>query len=368
MSSILRYLGCAVALTVVAVATVFVLQEKPISASPAAHHESSGKIDSRSLPYVHGKISPGRQAQKARPETQRAAAAPDPSGAAIPVTYGEMQRRVQQKLEAMESRAESSPSRQEKEGDAQAEQDVSRTSGAKEAADSASAAPSPRADEAKANAPVLSVHPFSFGETASGAPAANPVDSLQIAGGAAQPVLSPATYAAASEPERKLPKGDTVRDRETDAKKPDTSSAAKTLPPVVEPTRDKPLPPSSAAAAQPQKASAFVPKREEPRPQSFDRVVTSAQFVMDGSLIKLVLQGNAPMVGHCFQLHDPERVVLDLSGTWRIQIPRVPSNRLIQSVRLGRHENKTRLVFDLKNPGRSALVPVNRNALELHVR
>jgi hypothetical protein len=109
-------------------------------------------------------------------------------------------------------------------------------------------------------------------------------------------------------------------------------------------------------------------KRDDARPQSFDRIVTSAQFVMDGSLIKLVLKGNAPMVGHCFQLHDPERVVLDLAGKWRIQIPRVPSNRLIQAVRLGQHENKTRLVFDLKNPGKSALVPVNRNALELHVR
>ncbi|MBR4423730.1 MAG: hypothetical protein IKS68_05850, partial [Mailhella sp.] len=160
MSSILRYLGCAVALTVVAVAIVFVLQEKPISASPAAHHESSGKIDACALPYVHGKISPGRQPQKARPETQRAAVSPDPSGTADPVTYGEMQRRAQQKLETTESRAESSPSKQEKENAAQDEQDVSRTRGAKEAADPAIAAASPREADAKANAPILPVHPF----------------------------------------------------------------------------------------------------------------------------------------------------------------------------------------------------------------
>lgn len=108
-------------------------------------------------------------------------------------------------------------------------------------------------------------------------------------------------------------------------------------------------------------------EKEESSPR-YERVVTSAKFSMQGSQIKLVLQGNAPMVGHYFTLADPDRVVLDLAGNWDIEVPRVPSNRLIQSVRVGQHDDKTRIVFDMKTTGRIALVPLNRNSLELRIQ
>ena len=109
----------------------------------------------------------------------------------------------------------------------------------------------------------------------------------------------------------------------------------------------------------------LVTEKAAPR---YDRVVTSAKFAMKGSLIKLVLKGNAPMVGHYYVLEEPDRVVLDLAGNWHIELPKVPSNRLIASVRVGQHEDKTRLVFDMKNTGRVALVPLNRNSLELRIK
>ena len=99
-----------------------------------------------------------------------------------------------------------------------------------------------------------------------------------------------------------------------------------------------------------------------------DRAVTSAAFSLNGSTIRLTLKGNAPMVGHYFRLKDPERIVLDLAGNWDISVPPVPSNRLIRSVRTGHHEDKTRLVFDMKMEGKAALVPINRNSLELSVK
>ena len=108
-----------------------------------------------------------------------------------------------------------------------------------------------------------------------------------------------------------------------------------------------------------------VPQKAQPR---YERVVTSAKFSMKGSLIKLVLQGNAPMVGHCSILGNPDRVVLDLAGNWELEAPRVPSNRLVQAVRVGQHEDKTRIVLDMKTMGKVALVPVNRNALELSIQ
>lgn len=99
-----------------------------------------------------------------------------------------------------------------------------------------------------------------------------------------------------------------------------------------------------------------------------ERIITSARFSMQGSQIKLVLQGNAPMVGHYFPLKEPERIVLDLAGHWKIAMPNVPANRLIQAVRVGQHDDKTRIVFDMKTPGKAALVPLNRNALELRIQ
>lgn len=100
----------------------------------------------------------------------------------------------------------------------------------------------------------------------------------------------------------------------------------------------------------------------------YERVVTSAKYAMKGSLIKLVLRGNAPMVGNFYVLTEPDRVVLDLAGNWEIDLPKVPSNRLIAAARVGQHDDKTRLVFDMKNTGKVALVPLNRNALELRIQ
>ena len=102
--------------------------------------------------------------------------------------------------------------------------------------------------------------------------------------------------------------------------------------------------------------------------KTYDRVVTSAKFSMKGSLIKLTLRGNSPMIGHFYVLESPDRVVLDLAGNWQIEVPKVPSNRLIGAVRVGQHEDKTRLVFDMKTVGKAALVPLNRNALELRIQ
>lgn len=108
-------------------------------------------------------------------------------------------------------------------------------------------------------------------------------------------------------------------------------------------------------------------KAEKAEPQ-YERVVTSARFAMQGSQIKLILQGNAPMVGHYFSLENPDRIVLDLAGNWEVQVPKVPSNRLIRAVRVGHHDDKTRIVFDMKTQGKAALVPLDRNALELRIQ
>ena len=125
---------------------------------------------------------------------------------------------------------------------------------------------------------------------------------------------------------------------------------------------------ASKAPAEVRVASASGDTASKKAQPKYERVVTSAKFSMKGSQIKLILQGNAPMVGHCSTLGNPDRVVLDLAGNWELEVPRVPSNRLVQAVRVGQHEDKTRIVLDMKTMGRVALVPVNRNALELSIQ
>ena len=141
------------------------------------------------------------------------------------------------------------------------------------------------------------------------------------------------------------------------------SSAEEVAPKQAEVPSAKAAPEQASAASQ----SSAENASEDKKPQ-YERVVTSARFSMQGSQIKLVLQGNAPMVGHYFTLAEPDRVVLDLAGNWDVAVPRVPSNRLIEAVRVGQHDDKTRIVFDMKTQGKVALVPLNRNSLELRIQ
>ncbi len=218
---------------------------------------------------------------------------------------------------------------------------------------------------------TMTVRPFSFDDSSEGHPVQFSVDAETVrsaAGGPGTAMLAPAAEKTAQEGGSAAVRREQAERAPAAAPQKDSADAARTRKPAAAEKKPAPAPraekPKGNAA---DRALADI-KGQKNASQPFDRVVTSARFVMEGSLIKLVLRGNSPMVGHFSQLKDPERVVLDLAGSWNIQVPRVPSNRLIQAVRLGRHDDKTRLVFDLKTEGKAALVPLTRNSLELHIR
>ncbi len=231
---------------------------------------------------------------------------------------------------------------------------------------------------------TLTVRPFSFDDKGEGHPVQFSADAEAVrsaAGSSAQDLLAPAAQSApqAAEAAAKPAAPDREAAAKPAASKPETRKTVKMDEKLGPDSRNKKAgreekkaaPAQAGAAAGREKAAdrALADIRDQKDDsQPFDRVVTSARYVMEGSLIKLVLRGNSPMVGHFSQLRGPERVVLDLAGTWKIQLPKVPSNRLIQAVRIGHHADKTRLVFDLKTPGKAALVPLTRNSLELHIR
>jgi len=97
--------------------------------------------------------------------------------------------------------------------------------------------------------------------------------------------------------------------------------------------------------------------------------VTSATLTMDGELVTLRLTGSDALAGRAFILKDPYRVVLDLEGNWKIQPPRVPSNRMVRTLRVGEQGGNTRLVFDMRvRPGNAGLTQINAHTLELKIR
>ncbi|MCH5276509.1 MAG: AMIN domain-containing protein [Desulfovibrionaceae bacterium] len=99
------------------------------------------------------------------------------------------------------------------------------------------------------------------------------------------------------------------------------------------------------------------------------RVVTGAVLTMDGDVVTLKLQGNDAMRGKAFMLTEPDRVVLDLEGDWKMEVPRVPSNRMVKALRTGRQGAATRLVFDMRvKPVKVDVTKPGASSLELTIR
>ena len=183
---------------------------------------------------------------------------------------------------------------------------------------------------------------------------------------------SPQPAAAKAETEKPLPEAKKPAVKKAEAEKAAPRKAEVRKAEARKPQGAKPRVSAVEAALADARSGRLAPVEdilmEDDPAKTYDRVVTSARFSMKGSLIKLTLRGNSPMIGHFYVLEGPDRVVLDLAGNWKIDVPKVPSNRLIGAVRVGQHEDKTRLVFDMKTVGKAALVPLNRNALELRIQ
>jgi hypothetical protein len=81
------------------------------------------------------------------------------------------------------------------------------------------------------------------------------------------------------------------------------------------------------------------------------------------------LTGVSALKGKAFALREPDRVVLDLDGSWGVSLAKTPANGLIKSVRAGSQGANTRLVFDLYNAPKSfKLVHIEPRTLELQMR
>lgn len=148
------------------------------------------------------------------------------------------------------------------------------------------------------------------------------------------------------------------------------SNAGAPLPPAggdtaTEPAQEQPTAPPSGTAAQPGKpASPAQPAApEQPSIQTRPQATGTATVQQSsGKIVSLGLhfrnqgmyisiEGDSPLPAKYFVLPDPERLVIDLPGSWQgLKTPAIPSNNLVKSIRIGRQGNADRLVLDLHSP------------------
>lgn len=70
-----------------------------------------------------------------------------------------------------------------------------------------------------------------------------------------------------------------------------------------------------------------------------------------GQNMQLRIEADNPFPVKTFALTGPDRLVIDLPGTWsNMQAPSVPENSIVQKVRVGKQDKGIRLVLDLKKP------------------
>lgn len=86
-----------------------------------------------------------------------------------------------------------------------------------------------------------------------------------------------------------------------------------------------------------------------------DTIIYS-ELMMDGNQVGFVFEGDKPIKPKTFRLTNPDRVVLDIEGYWVLKTPQLISNRMVKDIRSNSQKEKTRIVFDLKQPSNSSLL------------
>ena len=131
-----------------------------------------------------------------------------------------------------------------------------------------------------------------------------------------------------------------------DEKTAPASNAAATEPqpavakPVVHP---KPATPVTEKAAPAPEAAREKAAKAAPQHKTITKFVVLARD--KGATVRLT--GAAPIAYKNMQLSGPDRLVIDLDGKWQVKAPGVPKNPAVTNVRIGKNDDKTRIVIDL---------------------
>lgn len=131
--------------------------------------------------------------------------------------------------------------------------------------------------------------------------------------------------------------------------------------PVVAP----PAPPAKASVTPPQTTPPAQPKSAAAKGGKINNFVVFARD--NGATIRL--GGDGKIKYTSMTLENPNRVVVDLDGNWEFpaKLP-IPKNEMVNSVRVGKNGDKTRVVIDLKAKPRISRMVAGQNGSSVDVR
>lgn len=152
---------------------------------------------------------------------------------------------------------------------------------------------------------------------------------------------------------------------------PNTSDTAPSVPPQAE--RPVSTPPAAPAKATPPPSLKETPSPTPPAkaqakatgPKTINKITVSPAG--DGATVRIV--GNTALAYKTMHLKSPDRVVVDLEGTWAVKAPGVPSNKAVKNVRIGKQGDKTRIVIDLsRTPGAITFIKVDADTMDVRIK
>lgn len=102
--------------------------------------------------------------------------------------------------------------------------------------------------------------------------------------------------------------------------------------------------------------------------QAGQTAITATRLEL-GKDVVFRITGAAPIQTKTLLLKEPDRYVVDLQGKWGIDVPRVPKDLWIKTIRVGQHEEATRLVFELtRTPESAKVVKINAKTVEVRIK
>lgn len=203
--------------------------------------------------------------------------------------------------------------------------------------------------------------------------AARELEEKEAEAALAAPVREIPEQMPPAESVKPAPRQDAAQKPGPEGQKPETRKPE----PLPEPKQEQaPSAPKPAVQTPPKPESPTVqppqPRQaEQPKPAKTDGKKTITRFVVfsreKGATIRVT--GNGPLNYKSMILENPDRFVIDLDGDW--QFPSntgVPKNEFVNSLRVGKMGDKTRVVIDLKEKPRVSRVLPGKNGDSVDVR
>ena len=133
---------------------------------------------------------------------------------------------------------------------------------------------------------------------------------------------------------------------------------------------------TTAATARPQArdtgktpAAPAAPAKEPVLSDKDAHVLNDIGLHFSGQNMQLRMEADTPFPCRTFVLNSPDRLVIDLPGTWKgVKAPTVPQNRLVKAVRVGAQPTGPRIVLDLSAAPKGHKVQRNGNVVEILVQ